>query len=179
MEKPIAPRSRLTLVLAALPLILLARRGAEAEVDAVTAASLTVAVSGITSSTASIGYSKDRYSSGTRTLYYNPAPAAATQNATAKRASGNAGSFSVSGLAPNTQYNYKIEASDGRHESYSTSGSFKTTASTAIRIGVGADAGTQTDGARFDAAGRSLRPSEASAGQRAIFTGQRAAPVYR
>lgn len=171
-------RFALTLALAAVAILSPAGRDAEAGVDAVSAASLTVSVSNITATSATINYSKDRYSSGTRTLYYNPAPAAATQNATAKKASGNAGSFAVTGLKSGTEYNFKVEASDGRHKNYATSGTFKTLVPTAIPVSASPGAGG-TAAERFDASGRRLDAGHARNGQGVIFTNRMAEPVYK
>lgn len=164
------------LALAALPLLLIARRGAEAVPDAVTAASLTVAVSKITATSASIDYSRDKYDYGTRTLCYNPAPAAPTLNCSTRNASGNAGSFAVTGLTPETQYNFIIKAVDtkGGERPYSTSGTFKTLASAALAPArPGAPAAHGSD--RFDAAGRKLGNGERAV----IFTNRMGAPEYR
>lgn len=172
-------RIALPIVLAALPLLLLARRGAVAEVDAVTAASLTVTATNITATTATIEYSRDKYNYGTRTLCYDPAPATPANNCTTKNASGNSGSFSITGLKASTQYNYSIKAIDtrGGERPYTSSGTFKTLATAALvpvlpgAARVGAD--------RFDANGRRLDAGQARGGEGIIFTNRMAQPAYR
>ncbi|MBW8889950.1 MAG: fibronectin type III domain-containing protein [Fibrobacteres bacterium] len=172
-------RIALPLALAALPLVFLARRGAVAEVDAVSAASLTVATANITATTATINYSKDKYNYGTRTLCYDPAPATAANNCSTKNASGNAGSFNITGLTPNTQYNYSIKAIDtrGGERPYTSSGTFKTlTTAGIIPVLPGArPAGFD----QFDAAGRRQNPVQGRGGEGVIFTNRMAQPTNR
>jgi hypothetical protein len=173
-------RIALPMALAALPLLLLMRRGADAEPDAVSAASLTVSVSNITATTASIDYSRDKYDYGTRTLCYDPAPASPTHNCTTRNASGNQGTFSVTGLTPSTQYNFSIKAVDtkGGERPYTSSGTFKTLAATALAPALpGAEA--IGGAARFDANGRRLDGPRAAAGRGVIFTNRMAQPAYR
>jgi hypothetical protein len=132
----LALKMKKTISIPALALVLtlafLFRPGDGAAPDAISSASLTVATGTLTATTAVVNYSRDRYSNGTRTLCFDPAPAAPTHNCTARQASGNSGSFTLSKLTPATLYNYKITASDGRHSNYSTSGTFKTLATTGI-----------------------------------------------
>jgi hypothetical protein len=104
------------------------RPQAEARPDVVSAASITVGTANVTATTVTINYSKDKYNYGTRTLCYDPAPAKPTHNCTTKNASGNQGSFNVTGLKASTQYNYSVRASDGRHADYTSSGTFTTLA---------------------------------------------------
>lgn len=172
-------RIALPLALAALPLLWLARRGAEAEVDAVSAASLTVAAANITATSATINYSKDKYNYGTRTLCYDPAPATPANNCTTKNASGNEGSFNVTGLKPNTQYNYSIKAVDtrGGERPYTSTGTFKTLATSAL-IPVLPGAGHAASD-RFDANGRRLNAVPGRGGEGVIFTNRMAQPTYR
>jgi hypothetical protein len=174
-------RIALPLALSALPLLLLARRGAEAEIDAVSAASLTVSVSKITATTASIDYSRDKYDYGTRTLCYNPAPATPTLNCTTRNASGNSGSFAISGLTPNTQYNYSIKAVDtkGGEKPYTSSGTFKTLATAALAPVLPGQAAAAEAAVRYDANGRALQPTHSRAGRSASFTNRMAQPAYR
>ena len=122
------------LVLTAAFAILL-HAGESTGVDAVSAASITLANGTITSTSAVVNYSGDRYSNGTRTLCYDPAPASPTNNCTAKAATcSRTGSFTLTGLTPATSYNYKVTATDGRHNPYSASGTFKTLAGTARKF---------------------------------------------
>ena len=118
----------------AVALHFLAQEGESSDLDAISAASITLANGEITSTTAVVNYSNDRYGSGTRTLCYDPAPAAATHNCTGKPASGRAGSFTLTNLTPATQYNYKITASDGRHSNYSATGTFKTSVTVGVAV---------------------------------------------
>lgn len=158
--------------LAALPLVFLARHGAQAEVDAVSAASLSVSVSGITATAAIINYSKDKYDYGTRTLCYNPAPAAPTLNCTTKNAVGNQGSFTVSNLASGIQYNFSIKAVDtkGGEKPYTTSGTFQTLKSTGLMPdGPSSIPGTAIR-VRVDANGRAASKPEPGASHTVIFT---------
>src|SRR6185436_2290161 len=80
--------------------LLASQHHAEARPDAVSAASLTVGSTSITSTTATITWSKDKYDYGTRTLCYDPAPAAPANNCQTKTATSSSGSFKVSGLMP-------------------------------------------------------------------------------
>jgi len=172
-------RIALPLALAALPLLLLARRGAVAEVDAVSADSLTVAAANITAATVTIKYTRDKYNYGTRTLCYDPSPATPANNCTTQNASGNAGSFNVTGLTPNTQYNYSIKAVDtrGGERPYTSTGTFKTLTSTAlVPVLPGASLGGVD---RFDARGRRLNAGQARGGEGVIFTNRMAQPTYR
>jgi hypothetical protein len=108
--------------------------GVEA-VDVVSAASLTVSIISITSTTAVASYNKDKYDYGTRTLCYDPAPAVASHNCTTRTAFGNAGTFNISGLLPGTTYNFSIKAVDTSakpEKPYTTSGTFTTSKATAI-----------------------------------------------
>ncbi|MEO7426789.1 MAG: fibronectin type III domain-containing protein [Fibrobacteria bacterium] len=118
-----------------LPMLVLTRNPALAKPDVVSAASLTVAVGAVTATTAVINYSRDKYDYGTRTLCYAVSPAAATTNCTTKTASGNQGSFTISGLKAATKYNFKIEAVDtkGGERPYNTTGTFTTATPTGIR----------------------------------------------
>jgi len=174
-------RTALPLALVALPLLLISRRGADAETDAVTAASISVSVSNILATSATVDYSRDRYDYGTRTLCYDPAPTVPTHNCATKDASGNAGSFTLTGLKAGTQYNFNITASDGRHKDYATSGTFKTLVATALAapgteaIGSGDRIGPQ----HFDAKGRFLDAPGARNGKAVIFTNRMARPTYR
>jgi hypothetical protein len=119
-----------------LPMLVLTRNPALAKPDVVSAASLTVAVGTVTATTAVINYSRDKYDYGTRTLCYAVSPAAATTNCTTKTASGNQGSFTITGLKAATKYNFKIEAVDtkGGERPYNTTGSFTTAGTTGIRV---------------------------------------------
>jgi len=172
-------RIALPLALAALPLLMLARRGAVAEVDAVSAASITVAAANITATTATINYTNDKYNYGTRTLCYDPAPATPANNCTTKNASGNSGSFSVTGLKANTQYNYSVKAIDtrGGERPYTSTGTFKTLAASAL-VPVLPGAGHATID-RFDANGRRLNAIQGRGGEGVIFTNRMAQPTYR
>jgi hypothetical protein len=131
---------------------------AEAKPDAVSAASLTVGVSKITATTASIDYSKDKYDYGTRTLCYDPAPTTPKSNCVIKTASGNQGSFAVTGLKPGTPYNYSINAIDtkGGEKPYKTSGTFTTTGSTGINLPGYHSGQSPVPGLAVDASGRIL-----------------------
>ncbi len=152
-------RTRQFLAAGALAGALLLSQGlnAEAALDAVSSASLTVGVRNVTSTTAVVEYTKDRYNYGTRTLCYDPAPAAPRNNCVTKQASGNQGSFNVTGLKPATTYNFRIEAIDTKdHERpYNSTGSFTTLAPTALTA-LPAAARDEGTGAAVDAAGRSL-----------------------
>lgn len=172
-------RIALPIALAALPLLLLVRRGAVAEVDAVTAASLTVAATNITTTTATINYTKDKYNYGTRTLCYDPAPATPANNCTTKNASGNEGSFNITGLKPGTQYNYSIKAIDTRsgERPYTSTGTFKTLSTSALVPVLPGSAPGRAD--RFDANGRRLDQIKSRGGEGVIFTNRMAQPTYR
>jgi hypothetical protein len=173
-------RIALPLGLAALPLLLIARRGADAEPDAVSAASLSVSVANITATAATINYFNDKYNYGTRTLCYDPAPATPTHNCTTKTASGNQGSFAVTGLTANTQYNFNIQAIDTRkgERPYATSGTFKTLATSALAP-VLPGPGAIGKAERFDANGRRLDATGMCAGRNVIFTNRMAQPASR
>ncbi len=110
------------------------RNNVVARPDAVSAASLTVAVTSVTATTAVITYSKDKYDYGTRTLCYDPAPAVAKNNCTIKNAAGNQGTFTISGLTSGIVYNFNIQAIDtqGGEKPYATAGSFTTLTSTVV-----------------------------------------------
>jgi hypothetical protein len=102
---------------------------AGAKPDAVSAASLSVSADSVKQTTARISYFNDRYNYGSRTLCYNPAPAAPTLNCVTKTASGNSGFFNVINLTPFTAYNFSIKAINTRDQAdapYTTSGSFTT-----------------------------------------------------
>lgn len=174
-------RLALALPFVALPLLLLARNQAVAEVDAVSAASMIVGSTNITDTSATITYTNDKYNYGTRTLCYDPAPATAANNCTTKNASGNSGSFDIKKLKPSTQYNYSIKAIDtrGGERPYTYGGTFKTLASkvTAL-IPVLPRAGV-ADAVRFDAIGRRLDRVDARKVERAIFTNRPAQPAAR
>lgn len=109
-------------------LIGIAHFGVEAAPDAVSAASLELSASKITATTADILITKDRYNYGTRTLCYDPAPATPTHNCKIITAVANTGKFSITGLTPNTKYNYNVNAIDTRdgERPYNTSGIFTT-----------------------------------------------------
>lgn len=100
----------------------------EAAPDAVSAASLVLSASNITSTTADILITRDKYNYGTRTLCYDPAPATATHNCQTITAVATTGKFSIRGLTPNTKYNYNVNAIDTKdgERPYNTSGSFTT-----------------------------------------------------
>jgi chitodextrinase len=166
---------------AALALIVIARHGAEAGVDAVSAASLTVTTSRITANSVSIDYSRDKYDYGTRTLYLDKSPVAPTTKIETKNASGNSGSFTVSNLQPNTQYNYKIEAIDtkGHERPYNTTGTFKTLNSTALFPAIPGAPGAVSGADRYDAAGRRLGAKKAAGGEGIIFTNRMAKPEFK
>jgi hypothetical protein len=105
-------------------LLFLTHNGVEARADIVSAASLTVGVTTVTTTSAVITYSRDKYDYGTRTLCYDPSPLVASHNCVTKTAIGVQGSFTVSGLTAGTIYNFKITAVDtkGGEKPYSTSG---------------------------------------------------------
>lgn len=115
-------------------ILFIARQGADARPDVVSAASLVVAITNITATTAVASYTKDKYDYGTRTLCYNPAPAVASQNCVTRTASGNQGTMNFVNLKPGTLYNYSIKAVDtkGGEKPYTTSGSFTTLGTTSI-----------------------------------------------
>lgn len=142
--------------------LLIPHRRAEAKFDAVTAASLTVKASSITSTSAVILYSKDKYDYGTRTLCYDPSPAAPVDNCTTKNAKGNSGSFSISGLKAGTKYNFSVKAVDDtpEHEKpYTSTGSFTTLTATGV-VTMPAVKLLPEEARAFDASGRSL-PAQA------------------
>jgi chitodextrinase len=171
-------RIALPAALAALPLLLIVGRHTEAKPDAVSAASLTVAAANVTSTTATINYTRDKYDYGTRTLCYDPAPASPTHNCTTKTVNSNQGSFAVTGLTPNTQYNFNINAIDtkGGERPYNTSGTFKTQASTAL-LPAAPNAGAATKGRRVDALGRNLYGAPAT-GEGVLFNNRMGRPEY-
>lgn len=148
-----------TALLASL-LLILAGNPAEARLDAISAASLSVRVPALTSTTALVEYFKDKYDYGTRTLCYDPAPAAARNNCVTKTASGNQGSFNVAGLKPATAYNFRIEAIDTKdgEKPYNTTGTFTTLDAAGIRGIQVPTGGALPPGIRFDAEGRVLPP---------------------
>jgi chitodextrinase len=166
-------------VLASLPLLMLAGRHAEAVPDAVTAASLTVAAANVTATSATINYTRDKYDYGTRTLCYDPAPASPANNCTTKTASGNQGSFPITGLTPNTQYNYSIKAVDtkGGERPYTSTGTFKTLVSTALIPSL-PNAEAAAKGRRVDALGRGLYGAPANA-EGVLFNNRMGRPDYR
>lgn len=141
-------------------LIVAGQKSAEARLDAVSAASLSVRVPTVTTTTAVVEYYKDKYDYGNRTLCYDPAPAAARNNCVTKVANGNQGSFTVSGLKPGVQYNFRIEAIDTKdgEKPYNTTGSFTTKAVTGVIAVPGAGRAGIPGVAVFDAEGRSLPP---------------------
>jgi hypothetical protein len=147
---------------------LLGRRPAHARFDAISAASLKVAAKSITSTTAVIEYSQDKYDYGTRTLCYDPSPTSPTHNCTTKTANGNDGSFNVTGLKPGTKYNFNIKAVDTRdgEKPYSTTGSFTTLTATGVGVPVRATPvpGLGT-GPAFDLRGRTLMPGSKASGR--------------
>ncbi len=165
--------------LAVLPLLLLIGRHTEAKPDAVSAASLTVAAANITATSATINYSRDKYDYGTRTLCYDPAPASPTNNCTTKTASGNQGSFSITGLKAGTQYNYSIKAVDtkGGEKPYTSTGTFKTLTATAL-IPAAPNAGLAGKRSRVDALGRTLYVTPAT-GEGVQFDNRMGHPEYR
>jgi hypothetical protein len=146
------------------------RHRAEARPDAISAASLTVAVKSITSTSATVAYSKDRYDYGTRTLCYDPYPTSPTHNCTTKTASGNSGSFGVTGLKPATKYNYSVKAIDtqGGEKPYTTSGNFTTLTATGVVVTV-KPALVPGTARGFDLSGRAL-PAGAAANNAKIVT---------
>ena len=154
------PSLLLTAATLAAALLLAGRQNAEARFDAVSAASLSVRVPTINTTTAVVEYYKDKYDYGTRTLCYDPAPAAARNNCVVKQASGNEGSFNVTGLKPGTAYNFRIEAIDTREgeKPYNTTGTFTTKATTGIAAVPKAGKSTVPGTARVDAKGRSVPP---------------------
>lgn len=145
-------------------LLLAGRPSGAARLDAVSAPSLSVRVPTVTATSAVVEYYKDKYDYGTRTLCYDPAPAAPRNNCVTKTASGNQGSFNVTGLKPATQYNFRIEAIDTREgeKPYNTTGSFATPSPTSIPTRPGLPAGRQ-GAPRFDAAGRAMPAGPAAA----------------
>ena len=174
-------RIALALPLAALPLLLLARNPAVAEVDAVSAASMTVGSTNITDTSATITYTRDKYNYGTRTLCYDPAPATAANNCTTHNAVGNDGTFDIKKLTPNTQYNYSIKAIDtrGGERPYTYGGTFKTLAAKATALIPVLPRAGGADAVRFDANGRRLDGVDARKVERAIFTNRSAQPAAR
>lgn len=147
-------------------LIMAGQHSAEARLDAVSAASLSVRVPTVTTTSAVVEYFRDKYDYGTRTLCYDPAPAAARNNCVTKVASGNQGSFTVTGLKPGVQYNFRIEAIDTKdgEKPYNTTGSFTTAAATGVIAVPGAGREALPAETRFDAGGRSLPPGPAAPG---------------
>jgi hypothetical protein len=135
-----------------------ATAGGEA-LDAVSAASMTVKVTQITSTSATVEWSKDSYDYGYRTLCYDPAPAAAKNNCKRVEVDDDKGSIAISGLKPATKYNFRVEATDpdDDEDPYSVSGNF-TTATPPVAVGrapvPAADAAWVDRGVR-DALGRS------------------------
>ncbi len=106
-------------------------------VDAVSAASLTVAAAQVTDTSAVINYSRDKYDYGSRTLCYAIAPAAPSTCLKPITASGNSGSIPLHPLKRGTSYNYSIKAVDtqGGERPYTSTGAFTTTGSaTSIRF---------------------------------------------
>jgi chitodextrinase len=133
----------------------------------------------VTATTATINYTRDKYDYGTRTLCYDPAPASPVNHCTTKTASGNQGSFAVTGLTPNTQYNYSIKAVDtkGGERPYTSTGTFKTLATSALIPSL-PNAGAAAKGRRIDALGRSLYGAPAS-GEGVFFDNRMGHPEYR
>lgn len=140
------------------------RPHAEAKPDAVTAASLTVGATNITATTATINYSRDKYDYGTRTLCYDPAPTTPKSNCVTKTATGNQGSFAVTGFKTGTAYNYSIKAVDtkGGEKPYTSTGTFTTTGTSGISSVPTVRPGLEIPGLAVDAAGR-IRPAEQGA----------------
>lgn len=162
-------RITLSILVVSLSVLLLSRHSAEAEPDAITAASLTVSVTGITPTSAVVQYSKDKYDYGTRTLCYGIAPAVPTGNCTTKTAVGNQGSFAVSNLKAATQYNFSIKAVDtkGGEKPYTTSSTFTTTAPTGLVRPFSLFRPMDPAAVKTDLRGRSL-PQSAKAAQRTV-----------
>jgi hypothetical protein len=144
------------------------RPPAEARPDVVSAASITVGTANVTATTATINFSKDKYNYGTRTMCYDPAPAKPTHNCVTKNASGNQGSFNVTGLKATTQYNYSVRASDGRHADYTSSGTFTTLAApVGIAQPRAADLNPPIPGLSVDVSGRTVGVKHAAKAFRA------------
>lgn len=150
-------RTILTLAALVAPVAFLGRGGAEARVDAVSAASMTLKVTAITETGALVQYTKDSYDYGYRTLCYDPAPAAAKNNCKRIEVDDDKGSFQLTGLKPGTKYNYKITATDpdDDEDPYSASGNFTTlTPPTALELRVPDRSAREATGIRVDIRGR-------------------------
>ena len=119
-------KSSLIPAVAALACLLFPRRGEGERLDAVSMASIRVNIVSITSSTAVAQFTRDAYNYGTRTFCYDLAPDSATHNCVSHLANGFAGSFNLSGLLPDTVYNYKLTAHDEVHQEYGALGNFRT-----------------------------------------------------
>ena len=143
----------------------------EAKPDVVSAASLTVGASNVTTTTVVINYSKDKYDYGTRTLCYDPAPTTPKSNCVTKTASGNQGTFNVTGLKASTAYNYSIKAVDtkGGEKPYTSTGSFTTLGATGIALRPGEVLPQAIPGLGVDASGRSLNRVRGNQAVRTVF----------
>lgn len=132
MKTNIGARLLLPIVGIATGVVLWTGYDAQAKVDVVSAASLSVRADSIKTTSVIIAYFNDRYNYGSRTLCYIVAPGTPANGTCAvKTASGTSGTFKVSGLTPSTSYNYSVKAintRDTQDPPYTTSGSFKTLA---------------------------------------------------
>jgi hypothetical protein len=136
-------------------------RPAEAGVDAVSAASMTVKVASITETGAVVQWSKDSYDYGYRTLCYDPAPAAAKNNCKRVEVEDDKGSLTLTGLKPATKYNFRIEATDpdDDEDPYSVTGNFTTLSPpVSLRAPSIREEGPGGSAPAFDVRGRRLEP---------------------
>jgi Flp pilus assembly protein TadG len=113
---------------------------AEAATDAVSAASLVVTITKVTSTEVNVDYSFDERA-GTRNFCYAIAPATPSNTCVTQTPRSLTGSLVAKNLTPASQYNYALSAVDpsGRHKTSTTRGTFTTLKAAVVSIDVKAE----------------------------------------